>query len=97
MDDNVEALFERLSEKYITKINEDRKVMDDRQLLAFKAAMQDIIQAKKIDDGKSSNESQFTEHDLIRGALSEAKERQSKVIMVPKCHKISYCILNVSP
>jgi hypothetical protein len=81
MDNDVEALFERLSEKYVARVTEERKLLDEKQLQVFKSAIEEWTHNKRTEDNKTGD-SAFSEHDLIRGVLVEAKERQSKVLMV---------------
>jgi hypothetical protein len=85
MNEHLEASFEKLSEVYLSKIAEERKRADEKQLAAINSSLREW--ASRIQQNDHSAHDQLTssstnEHDLIRGALMEAKERQGKVVDV---------------
>lgn len=84
MNEHLESSFEKLSEVYLSKITEERKKADERQLAAINSSLREwvsrIHQNEIIHEQLPSTSS--TEHDLIRGALMEAKERQGKIFDV---------------
>jgi hypothetical protein len=81
----MEQVFESLSSQYLSKIAEERKKADELQLTAINNTLREWMGKIQINGtGDQLNESniQITEHDLLKEALSEAKERQGKIITV---------------
>lgn len=81
-----QQVFESLSSQFLARIADERKKSDDFQLAAINNTLREWMGKIHLNGaaGDQSNESKIliTEHDLLREALSEAKERQGKIITV---------------
>ncbi len=89
MNEHLEASFKKLSEQFLTKISEEKSKWDERQLNAINGTLREwssrIQQQGGSGGGRGSSEDRRggeNEHDLLRHALAEAKERQGKIIGV---------------
>jgi hypothetical protein len=81
----MEQVFESLSSQYLSRIAEERKKADELQLTAINNTLREWmgkIQSNGTGDQLNESNIQITEHDLLKEALSEAKERQGKIITV---------------
>ena len=87
MNEHLEASFQQLSENFLVKISEERKKADESQLSAINRTLREF--ATQIQSSAAGSNTQTSgsvnEHELIRGALSDAKERQGKIIDVSRC------------
>jgi hypothetical protein len=82
----VEHIFDKLSTQYLSKIAEERKQADELQLVAIDNTLREWM-SKLHQNGTTSGHSgnshlQASEHDLLKDALSEAKDRQGRIISV---------------
>lgn len=82
MNDHLEASFKQLSEGYLSKISEERKKADENQLAAINSSLREWAGRIQQSGTPSADHSIGNEHELIRDALLEAKDRQGKIIDV---------------
>jgi hypothetical protein len=80
----VEQIFDKLSSQYLSKIAEDRKQADELQLAAIDHTLREWMSKLHQNGTKSAHfpQLQASEHDLLKDALSEAKDRQGRIISV---------------
>jgi hypothetical protein len=83
----LEIAFERLSAQYLSKIAEERKKSDDLQLATINNALREWVNKFQSAGGKvavasGDNHSRAMEQDMLKEALTEAKDRQGKIIAV---------------
>jgi hypothetical protein len=81
----MEAAFENLSSQYLLRIAEERKKADELQLVAINNTLREWmgkIQQNGTNHQPNESNPQMSEHDLLKEALSEAKDRQGRIITV---------------
>lgn len=78
---DIEQIFERLSAQYLAKIAEERKKADDLQLVTLNNTLREWT-GKFSQHANASHANESNETDLLKEALSEAKDRQGKIITV---------------
>ena len=100
----IEVIFERLSSQYLNKINEERKKFDDLQLQAINNSLREWSNkfhshntALTTNNNNGGIIGSNNDQDLLKDALSEAKDRQGKIISVNSLLflEISFCCCNL--